>query len=146
MVDYNTTMTASLLLCYTHIAIYYKVDGKFPSNENGCGPTVCKSAKSFPSFLKLMINRWWWVRYTTQGVKLGIDLTMSIKREVVVLKIHIKRSKCSTYFVCTYVFRSNTYNATLDDSIYMISHAILLFRCQTESIIHSTDALSWRGF
>ena len=42
--------------------------------------TVCKSAKSFPSFLKLMINRWWWwVRYTTQGVKLGIDLTMSIK-------------------------------------------------------------------
>ena len=51
--------------------------------------TVCKSAKSFPSFLKLMINRWWWVRYTTQGVKLGIDLTMSIKREVVIVQIRI---------------------------------------------------------
>ena len=72
-----------------------------------------KSAKSFPSFLKLMINRWWWVRYTTQGVKLGIDLTMSIKLRLeevcflVVLRARAKQTKFMTAFNKTQTTISN---------------------------------------
>ena len=54
-----------------------------------------------------MINRWWWVRYTTQGVKLGIDLTMSIKREVVVVETRDTHKYEASAALCTYI-RSNT--------------------------------------
>ena len=78
--------------------------------------TVCKSAKSFPSFLKLMINRWWWVRYTTQGVKLGIDLTMSIKREVVVVETRDTHKYEASAALCTYeVTQCNTWWQYLHD-------------------------------
>ena len=105
VVYYNTTMTASLALLRSYGHILYS-RWKVSVRREWLW-TVCKSAKSFPSFLKLMINRWWWVRYTTQGVKLGIDLTMSIKREVVVVETRDTHKYEASAALCTYI-QSNT--------------------------------------